>query len=105
MSAKTIIGGDVSYRVLDAMDAPHKGRILRLRVQSGEAPSIKSLKGSEMRATSPEGVTCRFRVLDFAVFGGKPSNDRLTRTGRIDIQVLELDKNGPIGLQWEVVPA
>jgi hypothetical protein len=44
-------------------------------------------------------------VLDFAVFGGKPSNDRLTRTGRIDIQVLELDENGPIGLQWEVVPA
>ena len=105
MSAKTIIGGDVSYRVLDAMDAPHRGRILRLRVQSGEAPPVKWLKGSEMCATSPEGVTCRFRVLDFAVFGGKPSNDRLARSGRIDIQVEELDKTGPIGLQWDVVPA
>ena len=90
MSAKTIIGGDVSYRVLDAMDAPHRGRILRLRVQSGEAPPVKSLKGSEMCATSPEGVTCRFRVLDFAVFGGKPSNDRLARSGRIAVSYTHL---------------
>jgi hypothetical protein len=50
-------------------------------------------------------VTCRFRVLNFAVFGGKPSNDRLARSGRIDIQVEELDETGPIGLQWEVVSA
>lgn len=93
-----------SFRVLDAMDAPHSGRILRLRLESGEAPSIKSLKGSVMRAVSPEGTECRFRVLGFAVFGGKPSNERLARTGRIDLHVEELG-DGPIGLRWTAYPA
>jgi hypothetical protein len=96
-SVTTRIG--VSFRVLDAMDATHSGRILRLRLQSGEAPSIKSLKGSVMKAVSPEGAECRFRVLGFAVFGGKPSNDRLARTGRLDLHVEELG-GGPIGLRW-----
>jgi hypothetical protein len=96
--------GTVVFRVLDAMNGPLSGRILRLRLQSGEAPTISSLKGSEMVATGPDGQTCRFRVTGFAVFGGKPSNDRLTRTGRVDVHVEELDDGGPIGLRWEVTP-
>lgn len=104
MSAQTSTRSGVAFRVLDAMDAPHSGRILRLRLQSGEAPPVKSLKGSEMRATSPEGDVCRFRVLGFALFGGKPSNERFARTGRVDVHVEELE-GGPIGLQWEVEPA
>ncbi|NIV61305.1 MAG: hypothetical protein GWN52_09250 [Gemmatimonadetes bacterium] len=87
------------------MDAPHSGRILRLRLQSGEAPSIKSLKGSTLRAVSPEGASCRVRVLGFAAFGGKPSDERLARTGRVDVQVEELDDTGPVDLRWEVHPA
>jgi hypothetical protein len=43
-------------------------------------------------------------VRGFAVFGGRPSNDRFARTGRIDLHV-EPEGNGPpIGLQWEVRP-
>jgi len=94
----------VTFRVLDSMKAPHSGRILRLRLQSGEAPSIKSLKGSELRATSPDGKVSRLKVLGFAAFGGKPSNDRLARTGRIDVHVEELE-GGPVGLRWEVAPS
>ena len=86
------------------MDAPHEGRILRLRLQSGEAPSIRSLRGSELRAVSPDGRSVRVRVTGFAVFGGKPSDDRLARTGRVDVQVEELDEGGPVGLRWEVGP-
>jgi len=86
------------------MDAPHSGRILRLLLDSGEAPSIKSLKGSEMLAVSPSGDECRIRVLGYPVFGGKPSNDRLIRTGRLDVHIEELDDGGPIGLRWEVSP-
>jgi len=105
MSAETTTRTGVSFRVLDSMDAPHVGRILRLRLQSGEAPPIKSLKGSEMRAIAPDGVECRVKVLGFAVFGGKPSNERFARTGRVDLHIEEVDDNGPIGLQWEVLPA
>ena len=104
MASETTAAGGVVFRVLDAMDAPHSGRILRLRLQSGETPSISSLKGSEMVATAPDGRTCRFRVTGFAVFGGKPSDDRLMRTGRVDVHVDEIDDGGPVGLQWEVTP-
>lgn len=104
MSLETTSSRGVTFRVLDAMDAPHSGRILRLRLHSGEAPSIKSLKGSEMLAVSPDGDECRIRILGYAVFGGKPSNDRLARTGRLDVHIEELDDGGPIGLRWEVSP-
>jgi hypothetical protein len=104
MSADTTTGRGLVFRVLDAMDAPHAGRILRLRLQSGEAPTIKSLKGAEMVAVSPEGDECRLRINGFALFGGKPSNDRLARTGRVDVHVEELDDGGPVGLRWEVTP-
>jgi len=97
----TPITTGVVFRVLDAMDAPHSGRILRLRLQSGEAPTIRALRDAEMIAVSPTGDECRFRITGFAVFGGKPSDDRLARTGRVDVHVEELG-GGPIGLRWEV---
>ncbi|HET9947985.1 MAG TPA: hypothetical protein VFQ22_03560 [Longimicrobiales bacterium] len=103
-SAEPASGRKAVFRVLDAMDAPHTGRILRLRLQSGEAPPVRSLKGAEMRAVSPDGAECRFRVKGFAVFGGKPSDDRFMRTGRVDLHVEELDGTGPIGARWEVLP-
>ncbi|MDH3271279.1 MAG: sterol carrier protein domain-containing protein [Gemmatimonadota bacterium] len=104
MSPEATTRSGVTFRVLDAMDAPHRGRILRLRLQSGEAPSIKSLKGSVLRAVSPDGVECTIRVLGFALFGGKPSDERLARTGRVDVHVEELDDTGPVALRWEVFP-
>ncbi len=101
MATGTATSRGVTFRVLDAMDSPHSGRILRLRLQSGEAPSIKALRGARLRATSPEGVTTQADVVGFAVFGGKPSDDRLARTGRVDVQVAAND--GPdIGIRWEV---
>ena len=104
MSTPTAAGSGVVFRVLDALDGPHTGRILRLRLQSGEAPTVKSLRGAELLAVSPEGEQCRVRVTGFAVFGGKPSDDRLMRTGRVDVHVEELDEGGPVGLRWEVRP-
>ena len=105
MTTPTATGSGVVFRVLDAMDGPHSGRILRLRLQSGEAPSIRSLRGAELVASSPDGRRCRVRVLGFALFGGKPSDDRLMRTGRVDVHVEELDDGGPVDLRWEVRPA
>ena len=104
MFANGSTGQGLVFRVLDALDAPHSGRILRLRLQSGEAPSIKSLRNADMRATGPDGKSCRLKVLGFALFGGKPSDDRLARTGRIDVHIEEFD-GGPIGLRWEVTPS
>ena len=93
------------FRVLDAMKGPHSGHILRLRVQSGEAPTIRALRGATLKATSPEGSTATVKVTGFSITGGKASNDRLARTGRIDVHVEEVDGDGPVGIQWEAVLA
>lgn len=76
-----------TYRIIDSYDHPHGGRILRLRLGRGQALTVKELKGSTMLATSPDGSETRIRVGGFALFGGKPSNARLVRTGRVDIHV------------------
>ena len=90
------------FRVLDAMDAPHSGRILRLRLQAGEAPSIRTLRGARLQATSPDGRSCEAKVTGFGLMGGKPSDERFARTGRVDVNISETGGEGPIGLQWEV---
>ncbi len=93
----------VVFRVLDALDAPHGGRILRLRLQEGEAPTVKSLRGATLKATSAQGHERSVQIQGFAVFGGKPSDDRLVRSGRIDVHVGEESGEGPpIGPRWEV---
>lgn len=85
------------------MDAPHHGRILRLRLQGGEAPTIRTLRGARLTATAPDGRTVEAKVTGFALVGGRPSDERLARTGRVDVHVDEGSGDGPIGLQWEVV--
>lgn len=103
MSTGTATRQGAVFRVLDAMDAPHEGRILRLRLQSGEAPSIKTLKDAELMAKGPDGETSRVRVKGFALFGGKASDDRLARTGRVDVHVDPgADGEPDIGMRWEV---
>ena len=84
------------------MDAPHSGRILRLRLQAGEAPSVRALRGARLKATAPDGRTCSAKVAGFAIVGGKPSDERLARTGRVDVHAEEEEGQGPIGLQWEI---
>ena len=76
-----------TYRVIDAYDHPHGGRILRLRLGKGEALRVKELKGCAMIATSPDGVEEQITVGGFALFGGRPSDSRLARTGRVDVHV------------------
>ena len=76
-----------TYRVIDAYDHPHGGRILRLRLGRGEALGVKELKSGALVAASPEGEETPIRVHGFALFGGRPSDARLARTGRVDIRV------------------
>jgi len=102
MATNDLSARGVTFSVLDAMDAPHTGRILRLRLQSGEAPSIKALKSAELDATGPDGQSVSVTVKGFPTMGGKPSNDRLARTGRVDLHVEESGEGGPVGTRWKV---
>lgn len=92
-----------AFKVVDALDAPHGGRILRLRLESGVAPRVRALKGARLRAVSPGGRSeATVRVQGFAVFGGRPSDERLARTGRIDVHVTQEEGEEPVALRWEV---
>jgi hypothetical protein len=90
------------FLVLDAMPGPHGGQILRLRLQSGEAPSIRSLKGARLSGKGPRGEGTTVRVKGFPTFGGKPSDARFGRTGRVDVHVTPENGGDPVGLRWEM---
>jgi hypothetical protein len=91
-----------TFQVLDAMDAPHGGRILRLRLVGGEPPALRSLKGSRVKAVSPTGDERFARVEGFPLFGGKATDRRLARSGRLDLHVVEEAEGLPIACRWQV---
>lgn len=93
-----------TFKILDAMDQPHGGRVLKLRFQAGETPSLSELRAAHMRARAPGGEpTCTVCMESFALFGGKPSDDRLARTGRIDVHVTPVEGDyHAIGAKWEL---
>lgn len=91
------------FLVLDALGAPHGGQILRLRLQSGQAPPLRSLRSARLEATGPRGQTAHVQVQGFAAFGGKPSEERFRRTGRVDVHVKpDSPSQDRIGLRWDV---
>jgi hypothetical protein len=93
------------FRVIDALDAPHGGSILRLRLLEGDPPSIKDIKGSTLTGRAPDGSTADVRVTGFAVFGGKASDERFKSTGRIDVHVEDPATRGattPVTRTWTV---
>jgi hypothetical protein len=85
------------------MDAPHGGRLLKLRLQSGEAPSVRELRSARMQAQSPDGdLTCTFEIEHIALFGGRAPDERLARTGRIDVHIEGGHDADQIDLTWQV---
>jgi hypothetical protein len=93
-----------AFLVINAMDAPHRGRIIRLRLQGGPAPPLRALKGASLEARSPKGKKETLRVLGFFLGGGRPSDARFTRTGRIDLLVEKENGEGrsEVSSQWQV---
>lgn len=94
-----------AFLVIDAMDAPHRGRIVRLRLQGGRPPTLRELKGARLRARSPKGEEEVLRVMGFFLPGGRPSDARLSRTGRVDLVVEGENGTGRprVSTRWEIV--
>jgi hypothetical protein len=60
------------------------------------------MKGMRIQATAPDGRTCSAVVDGFALMGGMNPDERLARTGRVDVLVRDEQGDGPISLQWDV---
>ncbi len=92
------------FKVIDAMDGPHGGRMLRLKLIDGMAPTLREIKGGTFDTRDPSGASGgRIRVEAFAVFGGKATNERFEKTGRVDVQVFGVDRDpSEVDLKWEV---
>ena len=60
---------------------------------------------TSLKATAPDGRTCTGVVDGFALIGGRRPDERLARTGRVDVHVRDEVGDGPISLQWEVALA
>lgn len=88
------------FRVVDALDAPYEGQILRLRLQSGRTPVLKEMKGGTYTATSPEGDQVKLKVINFSLIGGKPTQARFERTGRVDVVAVSENGSAPVSLRW-----
>ena len=88
------------FRVIDAMDAPYSGQILRVRLSGGRTPPLKEIKGSRFKARAPEGTETSVMVQTFSMIGGKPSDARFNRTGRLDLVVVQDPGEPPVGLRW-----
>ncbi len=97
--------GNTVFQVIDSLDHPHGGKILRLKLKTGSVPPLKELRGAELEAVSPDGSERRVvRTEGFPVFGGKPSDARVRRTGRVDLHVFAQNGQGilPINTRWTV---
>jgi len=90
------------FRVVDAMAAPHKGQILRVRFAGGRPPALRAIKGSRFKARSPEGTETTVEVVAFSTIGGKPSESRFNRTGRLDLVVRQDPGEPPVDLRWSL---
>lgn len=97
--------GQTRLKVIDALDHPHGGRILRLRLLEGAPPTVRALRGATLSATGPRGEERRLRVLGFPVTGGKVSDGRIRESGRIDLHIEEEGDGVPVDLTWVVRPA
>lgn len=99
MSPEKQTGAPV-FRVIDAMNAPHVGQILRVRLSGGKPPSVREIRGARLEARSPEGIATSVQVVAFSTIGGKPSDARFGRTGRLDLVVEQDPGEPPVGLRW-----
>ena len=98
--------GHASFRVSDAYEVPLRGMMLRLKVMGG-TPSMKDFKrGAAIRVSSPQGDGRTVRVKDIGVISGRAKQDRLDRTGEIDVLVSREDglADPPVGIGWTAAP-
>ncbi len=84
-------GGPFRFRVSDSVEVPLRGHMLRLRLLEG-APSMSDLaRGRKLRLESPKSIARIVTIMDHAVTGGRPTQERLDRTRELDVIISAAD--------------
>ena len=96
--------GGLEMKVLDVLNHPHGGRILRVRLKGNDLPVPKELRGLTLNATGPRGQERRVSVRGFSLTGGRVSRERLEETRRLDLHVEEEGDGPPVDLRWKLTP-
>ncbi len=96
-------GRGFRFRVSDAVAVPLRGMLLRLRRIEGQ-PSMKQLrKGSKLRLIAPDGSERDITIVDYSTTGGRATQERLDRTGELDIVISPDDAlvdDTPVEIGW-----
>jgi hypothetical protein len=103
MAKRQKSGGAFRFRVSDSLDVPQRGWLLRLRLVEGR-PSLKDLEpGARLRLQAPAGQECKVTVLAHALTGGRATQERLERTGELDVVIPLTDARseaGTVDIGW-----
>ena len=95
--------GSARFNVSDALDVPLRGFLLRLRRLDGDI-SVKDIDaGTRLRLTAPDGTERLVTVLGKSLTGGRNTQERLAKTGQIDVMISSDDAYAdelPIGIGW-----
>jgi hypothetical protein len=84
-------GGPYRFRVSDALEMPHRGFLLRLRVSEG-TPQVGSLAvGESFLLIAPDGRERVARISDHSVTAGRVTQERLDRVGEFDVVIDRAD--------------
>lgn len=96
-------GGTGRFNVSDALDVPLRGFLLRLRLVDGDVSASDIASGTRLRLTGPEGAERVVTVRDKSLTGGRNTQERLGKTGQIDV-IIGSDEayagGVPVGIGW-----
>ena len=91
------------FNVSDALDVPLRGFLLRLRRIDGVVSASDFGAGTRLRLTGPDGLERVVTVRDKSLTGGRNSQERLDKTGQVDVIIGndEAYAGGvPVGIGW-----
>jgi hypothetical protein len=100
---KTSSHSTARFNVSDALDVPLRGFLLRLRRTEGTFAVKDLVPGSQLRLTSPTGLERVVTVRAKSLTGGRNTQERLEKTGQIDVIIGSEDAYAdgePIGIGW-----
>ncbi len=94
-------------KVSDSLYIPHRGHLLRLKLEDG-VPQMKELKpGTRLRVSGPDGRSGDVEVIGFPTMAGRQTQERVERTRELDIVIpagQAVIDGARIEIGWTVAP-